>query len=76
MRMVAVIDQREVVEKILRHLDLWSGTPLLTPARAPLNAGAGPWTREPFDDVDPCLSTASRGQETRRRQARLRKRPH
>jgi hypothetical protein len=51
MRVMAVIDQREVVEKILRHLDLWNGTPPLAPARVPPDADAGPWTREPFDDV-------------------------
>lgn len=32
MRVIAVIDQREVVERILRHLGLWSGTPPLAPA--------------------------------------------
>lgn len=53
MRVIAVIDQREVVEKILRHLRLWSGTPPLAPARAPPDADAGSWTREPCDDVDP-----------------------
>ncbi len=53
MRVIAVIDQREVVEKILRHLGLWSGTPLLASARAPADANVGPWTREPCDDVDP-----------------------
>ena len=56
------IDQRAVIEKILRHLGLWSGTPLLAPARAPPacarhadrpGADAGPWTRKAFDDVDP-----------------------
>ena len=34
MRVIAVIDQRAVAEKILRHLGLWNGTPLLAPARA------------------------------------------
>ncbi len=53
MRVIAVIDQRVVIEKILRPLGLWSGTPLLAPARGPPDAGAGLWTREPFDDVDP-----------------------
>gem|GEM_PF-323502 len=53
MRVIAVIDQRAVVEKILRHLGQWNGTPLLAPARAPPDADAGPWTREPCDDVDP-----------------------
>ncbi len=53
MRVIAVIDQREVVEKILRHLGLWNGTPPLAPARAPPDANVGPWTRKPFDDMDP-----------------------
>ena len=53
MRVIAVIDQRTVVEKILRHLSLWNGTPLLAPARAPPDADPGPWIREPCDDVDP-----------------------
>ncbi len=50
MRVIAVIDQRIVIEKILRHLSQWNGTPPLAPARAPPSAGA--WTREPCDDVD------------------------
>ena len=53
MRVIAVIDQREVVEKILRHLGLWSGTPPLAPARSPPADADEPWTREPCDDVDP-----------------------
>ena len=53
MRVIAIIDQHDVVEKILRHLHLWSGTPPLAPARAPPDPHAGPWTREPCDDVDP-----------------------
>ena len=51
MRVIAVIDQRLVIEKILRHLGQWNGTPPLAPARSPPDAGA--WTREPCDDVDP-----------------------
>jgi len=53
MRVIAVIDQRAVVEKILRHLHLWSGSPPLAPARSPPGDADGPWTREPCDDVDP-----------------------
>ena len=53
MRVIAVIDQRAVIEKILRHLGQWNGTPPLAPARAPPDPDAGPWTREPCDDVDP-----------------------
>jgi hypothetical protein len=53
MRVIAVIDQRVVIEKILRHLGLWSGGPALAPARAPPDADGGPWIRESCDDVDP-----------------------
>ena len=53
MRVIAVIDQRVVVEKILRHLGLWTGIPALASARSPPGVGDGPWTREPFDDLDP-----------------------
>ena len=53
MRVIAVIDQRVVIEKILRHLGQWNGTPPLAPARAPPAANTGPWSREPCDDVDP-----------------------
>jgi hypothetical protein len=42
MRVIAVIEQREVVEKILRHLGLWSGGQTLAPARAPPDGDAGP----------------------------------
>ena len=53
MRVIAVIDQREVVGRILRYLGLWRGTPPLAPARASPRPDTGPWTREPCDDVDP-----------------------
>lgn len=53
MRVIAVIDRREVVEKILRHLGLWSGGQTLTPARSPPADADEPWTREPCEDVDP-----------------------
>ena len=52
MRVIAVIDQRLVIEKIRRHWCQWNGTPPLAPARAPPDA-EGPLTREPCDDVDP-----------------------
>lgn len=35
MRIVALIDQREVIERILRHLGLWEEGARLHPARAP-----------------------------------------
>ena len=51
MRVIAVIDQRLVIEKILRHLGQWNGPPPLAPARSPPHARA--WTLEPCEDVDP-----------------------
>ena len=35
MRIVALIDEREVIERILRHLGLWVEGVRLNPARAP-----------------------------------------
>jgi hypothetical protein len=55
MRVIAVIDQRAVIEKILRHLGLWSGGPTLAPARAPPEASTGPWTRSPHE-MKPAIS--------------------
>lgn len=52
-RVIAVIDQHAVIEKIPHSHGLWNGTPPLAPVRAPPDADAGPWTREPCDDVDP-----------------------
>ncbi|MGZ4964360.1 MAG: IS91 family transposase [Limisphaerales bacterium] len=49
MRVIAVIDQPEVVERILRHLGMWSGGGGSAVARPPPQE----WTREPCDDIDP-----------------------
>jgi hypothetical protein len=49
MRVIAVIDDPQVVEKILRHLGAWHDPP---PANSP-PGDAGPYTRHPCDDVDP-----------------------
>lgn len=49
MRVIAVIDDPLVVEKILRHLGAWHDPP----ARPPPSGGPGPCTYEPCDDVDP-----------------------
>jgi hypothetical protein len=35
MRVLAVIDQRKVIKKILLHLNLWSGLPAFMPPRGP-----------------------------------------
>ena len=43
MRLIAVIDQPAVVEKILRHLNLWCGPATFAPARPPpKGSGAEP----------------------------------
>ena len=45
MRIIAVIDSPEVVEKILRHLKRWCGPAAFAPARPPPNVS----TAEPPD---------------------------
>ncbi len=58
MRVLAVIDQRKVIEKILRHLNLWSGDPAFLPSRGPPAAIPRHWgadypkSRDPFPDYD------------------------
>jgi Putative transposase len=49
MRVIAVIDDPRIVEKILRHLGAWHDPP----PRPPPNGPPGPYTYEPCDDVDP-----------------------
>ncbi len=51
MRVIAIIDDRRVLEKILRHLGLWCGGPLLRAGHSP--PADGPWSRVPYADVDP-----------------------
>ena len=49
MRVIAVIDDPQLVPKILRHLGLWQDPPAgLSPPGLP-----GPLTYEPCQDVDP-----------------------
>ena len=50
MRVIASIDCREVVEKILRHLNLWCGPAAFAPARTP--PGAEPDPIEPDSQID------------------------
>jgi hypothetical protein len=49
MRVIAVIDDPRIVEKILRHLGAWHDPP----PRPPPEGILGPYTYEPCDDVDP-----------------------
>ena len=59
MRVIAVIDELRLVEKILRHLGAWHDPPACRglgegrPPRPPPNGLLGPYTYEPCDDVDP-----------------------
>ena len=48
MRVLAVIDDPRVVEKILRHLGAWHDPP----PKPPPAEGCGPYTYEPCEDVD------------------------
>ncbi len=58
MRIVALIDDREVIERILRHLGLWVQGVRVFPARAPPEAAE--WVIEPcYDDPFPCLPRRS-----------------
>ena len=47
MRVIAVVDDPCVVEKILRHLGAWHDPP----PRPPPPGTPGPYTYEPCDDV-------------------------
>jgi len=55
MKIIALIDRHDVIEKILRHLDLWTGEPF--GARAPPSASTGevliePWLDDPMPDYE------------------------
>jgi hypothetical protein len=49
MRLISLIEEDEVIEKILRHLDLWEG-PVRGNDRAPPLRLESEFTRESFDD--------------------------
>jgi hypothetical protein len=51
MRVIAVIDEPRVIQKILRHLGLWHDPP--APSSLQPSACYEPYTRHPCDDVDP-----------------------
>jgi hypothetical protein len=55
MRIVVLINQREVIERILRHLGLWKQGVRLCPPRAPPESDQWviePWLDDPFPDYD------------------------
>ena len=53
MRIVALIDDREVIERILRHLGLWDQGVRVTPATGPPRQTViEPWLDDPFPDYD------------------------
>ena len=53
MRIVALIDAREVIEKILRHLGLWEeGVRVHTGTDPPGELMVEPWFDDPFPDYD------------------------
>ncbi len=66
MRIVSLIDERAVIERILRHLGLWEQGVRVTPARAPPEVAgrvippspigyggqAEPWLDDPYPDYD------------------------
>jgi hypothetical protein len=58
MRIVALIDDRAVIERILRHLGLWVQGVRVSPARAPPEIAE--WVIEPcLDDPFPAYDTES-----------------
>jgi hypothetical protein len=57
MRLVALIDDHEVIEKILRHLDLWPENSLLS--RAPPRPITQDYLIEPVFDDDPWFDRAA-----------------
>jgi len=55
MRIVALINERDVIERILRHLGLWEQGVRVLPARAPPELAERviePWIHDPFPDYD------------------------
>jgi len=55
MRIVALIDERVVIERILRHLGLWQQGVRVSPARAPPEIAervTEPLLDDPFPDYD------------------------
>jgi hypothetical protein len=53
MRVLAVIDQRRVIKKILRHLNLWSGLPVFLPSMGPPAVIPKHWEADDPQSRDP-----------------------
>ena len=53
MRLIAVIDDSKVIEKILRHLNLWCGPATFAPARPPPSTGQSEPEPQFIVDSDP-----------------------
>jgi hypothetical protein len=62
MRLIAVIDDPRVVERILRHLGAGHDPPGVSPPPGL----SGPYTCEPCEDVGPTTKTCSRTDDHRR----------
>ncbi len=57
MRIVALIDERAVIERILRHMGLWAQGVRVSPSTGPPEPVSGeriiePWLDDPFPDYD------------------------
>ena len=55
MRIVSLIDDRKIIERILRYLGLWEQGVRFSPARAPpeiVDRVIEPWLDDPFPDYD------------------------
>jgi hypothetical protein len=62
MRIVSLIDDRDVIERVLRHLGLWEqGVRVHTGADPPAEYTLEPWLEDPFPDyeTEPVLANAN-----------------
>jgi len=55
MRIVSLIDDRAVIERILRHLGLWEQGVRVTPTTGPPVAAHGERAVEPWLDLSACV---------------------
>jgi hypothetical protein len=52
MKIIALIDEASVVERILRHLGLWEAGVRVDAARDPPEPVIEPWLDDPFPNYD------------------------